>query len=108
MLVKDPLDSDQDEEMHSASKTESEGGSDSEPVLNDAPSTNEGTVLSTSSDIPSAHISQENSEPKGDTNLAHTSVELFEKDMDPMEREVLVHEPSTLQQQTQVTSFFLI
>ena len=43
-LGKDPLHSDQDEEMHSASETESEGGSDSEPVLNDAPSTNEGTV----------------------------------------------------------------
>ena len=106
-LGKDPLLSDQDEEMHSASETESEGGSDSEEK-NDAPSTNEGTVLSTSSDIPSAHISQENSEPKGDTNLAHTSIELVEKDMDPVEREVLVHEPSTLQQQTQVTSFFLI
>ena len=46
-LAKDPLDSDQHEEMHSASETESEGGSDSEAVVNDAPSTNEGTVVST-------------------------------------------------------------
>ena len=107
-LAKDPLDSDQHEEMHSASETESEGGSDSEAVVNDAPSTNEGTVVSTHTDIAPAQIIQENSQLKGDTNLAPTSVECIEKDMDPIEREVLVHSPSTLQQQTQVTSFFLI
>ena len=107
-LAKDPLDSDQHEEMHSASETESEGGSDSEAVVNDAPSTNEGTVVSTHTDIAPAQIIQENSQLKGDANLAPTSVECIEKDMDPIEREVLVHSPSTLQQKTQVTSFFLI
>ena len=95
-LGKDPLHSDQDEEMHSASETESEGGSDSEEK-NDAPSTNEGT------DILPEGVSQDNSQPMGDNNFTPTSIELVEKDMDPVEREVLVHEPST-----QVTSYFLI
>ena len=95
-LGKDPLHSDQDEEMHSASDTESEGGSDSEEK-NDAPSTNEGT------DILPEGVSQDNSQPMGDNTFTPTSIELVEKDMDPVEREVLVHEPST-----QVTSYFLI
>ena len=101
-LGKDPLHSDQDEEMHSASETESEGGSDSEEK-NDAPSTNEGTVVSLSSDILPEGVSQDNSQPMGDNNFTPTSIELVEKDMDPVEREVLVHEPST-----QVTSYFLV
>ena len=75
-LAKDPLDSDQDEEMHSASDTESEGGSDSEEK-NDAPSTNEGT------DILPEGVSQDNSQPMGDNNFTPTSIELVEKDMDP-------------------------
>jgi len=96
-LGKDPLHSDQDEEMHSASDTESEGGSDSEEK-NDAPSTNEGT------DILPEGVSQDNSQPMGDNNFTLTvQTEVVEKDMDPVEREVLVHEPST-----QVTSYFLI
>ena len=96
-LGKDPLLSDQDEEMHSASDTESEGGSDSEGK-NDAPSTNEGT------DILPEGVSQDNSQPMGDNNFTLTvQTEVVEKDMDPVEREVLVHEPST-----QVTSYFLI
>ena len=101
-LGKDPLLSDQDEEMHSASETESEGGSEEEGK-NDAPSTNEGTVVSLSSDILPEGVSQDNSQPMGDNNFNPTAIELVEKDMDPVEREVLVHEPST-----QVTSYFLI
>ena len=93
-LGKDPLLSDQDEEMHSASETESEGGSDSEEK-NDAPSTNEGT------DILPEGVSQDNSQPMGDNTFTPTAI--VEKDMDPVEREVLLHEPST-----QVTSYFLI
>ena len=100
-LGKDPLHSDQDEDMHSASETESEGGSDSEEK-NDAPSTNEGTVVSLSSDILPEGVSQV-SQPMGDNTFTPTSIELVEKDMDPVEREVLLHKPST-----QVTSYFLI
>ena len=99
-LGKDPLHSDQDEEMHSASETESEGGSDSKEK-NDAPSTNEGTVVSLASDILPESVSQDNSQPMGDNTFTPTAI--VEKDMDPVEREVLVHEPST-----QVTSYFLI
>ena len=101
------MDSDQDEEMHSASETESEGNSDSEAVTQDAPSTNEGTVVITPTDIAPAQIVQHNIQLMGDTDLA-PEVEHIEKDMDALEREVLVHSPSTLQQKSQVTSFFLI
>ena len=50
------MDFDQDEEMHSASVTESEGRSDSEAVKQDASSTNEGTVVITPTDIAPAQI----------------------------------------------------
>jgi len=99
-LAKDPLDSDQDEEMHSASETESEGGSEEEEK-NDAPSTNECTVGSLTSDILPESVSEDNSQPMGENTFTPTAI--VEKDMDPVEREVLVHEPST-----QVTSYFLI
>ena len=90
-LGKDPLLSDQDEEMHSASETESEGGSEEE----------EKNDVSLTSDILPESVSQDNSQPMGDNTFTPTAI--VEKDMDPVEREVLLHEPST-----QVTSYFLI
>ena len=90
-LGKDPLLSDQDEEMHSASETESEGGSEEE----------EKNDVSLTSDILPEGVSQDNSQPMGDNTFTPTAI--VEKDMDPVEREVLLHEPST-----QVTSYFLI
>ena len=105
-MGKDHLHSDQDEEMHSASETESEGNSDSEAVTQDALTTNEGTVVNTQSNIAPAQIVQHNIQLMGDTDLA-PEVEDIQKDMDAIEREVLVHSPSTQQQKSQVTSFFL-
>ena len=103
------MDSDQDKEMHSASETESEGNSDSEAVTQDAPSTNEGTVVITPTDIAPAQIVQHNIQLMGDTDLApEVEHNIIEKDRNAIEREVLVHSPSTLQQKSQVTSFFLI
>ena len=90
-LGKDPLLSDQDEEMHSASETESEGGSEEE----------EKNDVSLTSDILPESVSEDNSQPMGENTFTPTAI--VEKDMDPVEREVLVHEPST-----QVTSYFLI
>ena len=90
-LGKDPLLSDQDEEMHSASETESEGGSEEE----------EKNDVSLTSDILPESVSQDDSQPMGDNTFTPTAI--VEKDMDPVEREVLLHEPST-----QVTSYFLI
>ena len=90
-LGKDPLLSDQDEEMHSASETESEGGSEEE----------EKNDVSLTSDILPESVSQDDSQPMGDNTFTTTAI--VEKDMDPVEREVLLHEPST-----QVTSYFLI
>ena len=99
------MDSDQGEEMHSTSETESEGNSHSEAVTQDAPSTNEGTVVITPTDIAPAQIIQHNIQLMGDIDLA-PEVEHIEKDMDAIEREVLVHSPSTQQQKSQVTFFF--
>ena len=92
-------------EMHSASETESECNSNSEVVTQDSPLTNKGTVVITPTDIAPAQIIQHNIQLMGDTDLA-PEAEHIQKDMDAIEREVLVHSPSTQQQKSQVTSLF--
>ena len=81
---KDPLDSDHEEEMHSASETESDGQSESEAEF------------------------QEEAETKievmDDTGFA-PEAESLHQDMNALQQQVLQHSQATQQQQSQVTSF---
>ena len=82
---KDPLDSDHEEEMHSASDTESDGQSESEGESKEEAKTN--------------------NELMDDTGFAPEAESLSNQDMNALQQQVFQNSQATQQQQSQVTSF---